>query len=120
MKIFSYLNRTLFIMVIAAALSCSNDDDDNSPQLEVWKIQVETAKSATSQYFNFEDATNNGLIDVSGYVPNMGHPHLNPILADGTSELDKQKSFYHVWTILENPDGVFASFNSEIGDQANL
>jgi len=168
MKIVSYLNRILFIMAIFAAISCSNDDDsDNSPQLETWEIEVEKVKSATSQYLNFGEATNNGLIDVSGYVPNMGHHYLNPALADGVFELEKPEIILyvpdennvmqmvaveysiapndsnnpgtppegftgnqddwhfneklgqwqlHVWTILENPDGIFASFNLEIGD----
>lgn len=108
-----------------------------------------------------------GRIDVSGYVPNMGHHYLNPGLADSIFELEKpeiilyvpntdgtmrmvvveyaiipedpenpgtppegftgdQDEWYfnenigqwqlHVWTILENPDGIFAPFNPEIGD----
>ena len=167
MKIAPYLSRTLFIMVIIAAISCNKDDDDNLPQLEVWETEVAKVKSATSQYLNFGAATNDGLIDVSGYVPNMGHHYLNPGLSDGTFELEKPEIILyvmdqdsvmqmvaveygivpddpnnpgsppegftgdqdewhfnemigqwqlHVWTILENPDGIFASFNSEIGD----
>ena len=167
MKLVSYLCRTLFILVIIAFISCSKDDDNNTTQLETWEVEVVKVKTATSQYLNFGEAANSGLIDVSGYVPNMGHHYLNPGLADGTFELEKPEIILyvpdgnnvmqmvaveysivpndpnnpgsppegftgdqdewhynemigqwqlHVWTILENPDGIFASFNPEIGD----
>ena len=156
----------LFIVVIAAVMSCDKDDD-NEPQQEVWEMEVDQVKSATTQYTNFQEATNSGLVDVSGYVPNMGHHYLNPGLVDGVFELEKPEIILyvpdgnnvmqmvaieygvvpadpnnpgdppegftgdldewhfnemvgqwqlHVWTILENPDGVFATFNPEIGD----
>lgn len=165
MKNLPYLNWLLLIVLGITIFSCKNDDDE--PQLETWEMEVEQVKIATSQFINFEEATNNGLIDVSGYVPNMGHHYLNPALADGTFELENPEIILyvpdennvmqmvaveyaiipadpenpgsppegftgnndewhfnemvgqwqlHVWTILENPDGIFAPFNPEIGD----
>lgn len=145
-------------------LSCDKDDD---PVLEVWEVEVEQAMTATEQYINFQTALDDGLIDVSGYVPNMGHHYLNPGLVDGTFELEKPEVILyvpndngdmemvaieysivpddpnnpgdapegftgdddvwhfnemvghwqlHVWTILPNPDGIFAPLNPDIGD----
>ena len=166
MKNFSYLKGLIFVLIVMAVTSCGKDDDD-SPALEIWETEVEQVKAATSQFINFGEAQNNGLIDVSGYVPNMGHHYLNPTLVDGIFELEKPEIILyvpdvdsvmqmvaveyaivpddpnnpgnppegftgdqdewhfnemvgqwqlHVWTILENPDGIFASFNPDIGD----
>ena len=161
MKNLSYLSGLVFICSMVVFMSCNKDN--NEPQ-EIWEMVVEQVKSATSQFVSFEEATNNGLIDVSGYVPNMGHHYLNPALVDGPFELEKPEIILyvpddngtmqmvaieysiaptnpgnppegftgvqdewhfnemvgqwqlHVWTILDNPDGIFASFNSDIGD----
>jgi len=165
MKNFFYLKWIISSMLILTLISCSKDDDQ--PQQEMWEIEIDQVKNATSKFINFEEATNSGLIDVSGYVPNMGHHYLNPGLADGTFELEKPEIILyvpddnnvmqmvaveysiipddpdnpgsppegftgdqdiwhfnemvgqwqlHVWTILENPDGIFAAFNPDIGD----
>ena len=146
--------------------SCSNDDDSN-PEMSTWEMQVEQVKLATADYQNFDAAESAGLIDVSGYVPNMGHHYLNPALSDGIFELERpeivlyvpdengqmemvgveysivpedpdnpgnppegfdgnQDEWHfnemvgqwqlHVWTVLENPDGIFAAQNPVIGD----
>ncbi len=155
----------LLVFVSFAALSC--DKDEPQPQPEAWELELEQLKSATQQYIDFSVAENEGRIDVSGYVPNMGHHYLNPGLSDGTFELEKPEIILyvpddngnmqmvaveysivpddpdnpgtppegftgdqdewhfnemvgqwqlHVWTILDNPDGIFAPFNPEIGD----
>ena len=156
------------IVLLLIITSCSNDDDQNpEPELEAWEIEVNQVKAVTAKYIDFSIAEAEGLIDVSGYVPNMGHHFLNPGLADGTFELNKPEIILyvpdangnmkmvaveysiipedpknpgnppegfsgdndvwhfnemlgqwqlHVWTILENPDGIFASFNTAIGD----
>ena len=167
MKTQHYLKGTYLMVMSLFVLGCSNDDDNNQPQLEAWETEVNRLKAATSQYSNIDTATNDGLFDVSGYVPNMGHHYLNPILVDGTFDLLKPEVILyvpdangdmqmvaveyaiipsdpdnpgpppegfsgdldewhfndmvgqwqlHVWTILENSDGVFATFNSAIGD----
>ena len=154
------------LMAITVMFNCSNDDD-NSVALQQWEIELNQVKAATSQYVNVSVAENEGRIDVSGFVPNMGHHYLNPALADGTFELTKPEFilyapddngnmqmvaieygivpedpenpgnppegftgsedvwFYneeismwtlHVWTILENPDGIFVAHNHAIGD----
>ena len=155
---------TLSVLGLAA---CSSDDDNNGPQLEAWEVELNELMDATSQYTNFSVAENEGRIDVSGYVPNMGHHYLNPALTDGTFDIDNPEIILyvpgengvmqmvaveysivpedpenpgnppegfegdedewhfnemvgmwqlHVWTVLENPDGVFAPFNPAIGD----
>jgi len=162
------INYKLFLSLLSVLLilSCS-DDDSNEVQMEQWEIEIEQAKTATSNYMDIDVATTEGRIDVSGYVPNMGHHYLNPGLADGTFELLQPEFILyapdgngnmqmvaieygivpedpenpgtppegftgsedvwhfnemigmwtlHVWTILENPDGIFASFNTAMGD----
>ena len=162
------INLKLLIGLCALTLmfNCS-DDDDNDVQLEQWELELEQAKMATTAYMDINVATTEGRIDVSGYVPNMGHHYLNPALADGTFELTKPEFILyapdengdmqmvaieygivpddpenpgnppegftgdvdvwhynemiemwtlHVWTVLENPDGLFAGFNPALGD----
>lgn len=159
----------IFVLLLATIIgySCSNDDDTDAPQSEAWEAEVDQLKVMTSQYIDFEVANGEGRIDVSGYVPNMGHHYLNPSLADGIFELEKPEIILyvpdennnmqmvaveysiipddpdnpgnppegftgaqdvwhfnemvgqwqlHVWTVLENPDGLFAPFNPAIGD----
>lgn len=164
MKKLSFLNGLILSLFIVVAMSCNKDDDE--PRA-IWELEVEQVKDATSQFKDFQTATNAGLIDVSGYVPNMGHHYLNPALVDGTFELEKPEIILyvpdengvmqmvaveyaivptdpdnpgnppqgftgdqdhwhfnemvgqwqlHVWTILPNPDGIFATFNPDIGD----
>ncbi len=166
MKTLNYLKGLSLIAAAIFIISCSNDDD-NQPQLEAWEVEVNQLKNATSQFVDFNAAVDEGRIDVSGYVPNMGHHFLNPAFADGVFEMDKPEIILyvpdsngimqmvaveysiipadpdnpgsppegftgdldqwhfnemvgqwqlHVWTILENPDGVFAPFNPAIGD----
>ncbi|WP_347921794.1 hypothetical protein [Pontimicrobium sp. SW4] len=74
------------LLAIVLMSNCSSDDDNNVAQ-EQWRIEIEQAKTATANYTDITFATNEGRIDVSGYVPNMGHHYLNPALADGTFEL---------------------------------
>ena len=156
-----------FAIMAFLFIGCSNDDDNNQPVLEAWEIEVNQLKSVTERYMDFNVAQNEGLIDVSGYVPNMGHHFLNPALADTTFEMDKPEIILylpdengdmqmvaveysiipedpnnpgnppegftgdndewhfnemlgqwqlHVWTVLENPDGIFAPHNPVIGD----
>ena len=146
---------------------CSDDDDINQIELEAWEMEVNQLRINTAEYVDFNVAVDRGLIDVSGYVPNMGHHYLNPALADGTFEMDKPEIILyvpdgngnmqmvgveysiipddpdnpgnppegftgnedewhfnemigqwqlHVWTVLENPDGIFAAHNPAIGD----
>lgn len=164
MKNLFFLNSLILFLFVSVVMSCSEEDEESR---EVWEIEVAQVKSATSQYTNFQTATDDGLIDVSGYVPNMGHHYLNPALVDGIFELEKPEIILyvpddngamqmvaieyaivpadpdnpgnppegftgnndqwhfnemvgqwqlHVWTILPNPDGIFASFNPDIGD----
>jgi hypothetical protein len=173
MKILQHnFNKWVFLFTILFALSGCSDDDDNAaaadttPQPEAWEIEVNELKAMTSQYVDFAIATDEGRIDVSGYVPYMGHHYLNLALADGTFEINKPEIILyvpdendvmqmvaieysiipddpnnpgnppegftgdedvwhfndnigqwqlHVWTIIENPAGIFASQNPVIG-----
>ncbi len=161
------INLSIIVITILLFTSCSNDDDANPPQQEAWEIELEQVKAATAAYVDINVAINEGRFDASGYVPNMGHHYLNPVLADGTFELTKPEFILyapdengnlqmvaieygivpndpenpgnppegftgseddwhynemigmwtlHVWTILENPDGLFAAFNPVLGD----
>lgn len=160
------LKQFLLITSLLCLVNCSNDDDNNQ-QPETWEIEVQQAMSATNQYLNFEVAENEGRIDVSGYIPNMGHHYMNPALVDGIFDIENPEFILylpdennvmqmvaieygivpedpenpgnppegftgdadvwhyneqvgqwqlHVWTVLENPDGIFAAHNSAIGD----
>ena len=63
----------LFVLLVVLLFNCSSDDDLNiENQLQMWEVQVEQLKIATEEYEDFNVAEQNGLIDVSGYVPNMG------------------------------------------------
>lgn len=153
----SLLLATLFVV------SC---DKDESP-VPAWEAEIEQLKAATNQYVDFSVAEAAGFIDVSGYIPNMGHHYLNPAFSDGVFELEKPEIILylpdtegkmqmvgveysivpadpdnpgsppegftggqdewhfnemvgqwqlHVWTVLDNPDGIFAPQNPAIGD----
>lgn len=156
----------LFIsMASIVFVACSNDEYVNQP--EAWEMELIQVRAVTEKYLDIDVATDEGCIDVSGYIPNMGHHYLNPALADATFELlnpefilyvpadngememvaieygivpedvdnpgnppegftgDKDEWYFndmigmwtlHVWIQLENPDGVFATHNSAIGD----
>ena len=163
MKNLSNLQGLFLMLIVTLTWSCGEDEEPKA----IWEEEVEQIIQATSKYLNFETATNDGLIDVSGYVPNMGFHYLNPALADGTFDLLKPEIVLylpddngelqmvaveysiipndpsspgsppagltgdidewhfneiighwqlHVWTVMENPDGIFASFNTDIGD----
>ncbi len=156
----------LLLVSIFALISCKKDDV-NTPDMEAWEVEVNQLKAATEKYVDFNVAVTEGFIDVSGYVPNMGHHFLNPAYSDGVFELEKPEVILylpddndvmqmvaveysiipddpenpgtppegltgdldewhfneeigqwqlHVWTKLENPDGIFAPFNPDIGD----
>lgn len=90
-KVFSIL------LLITAFFACSSDDDGE--QLAQWELEVNQLKAATSKYVDVNVATNEGFIDVSGFVPNMGHHYLLPPRADGIFELEKPE------TLLYAPDG---------------
>jgi hypothetical protein len=151
----------LFITMLAfAGLGCSEEEDGlNQP---IWEQEVDQVKAATTQYQDFSKADAEGFIDVSGYVPQMGHHYLNPARVDDKFELEKPEILLyapdangnmeflgveysilvddpsnpgtppegftgdldewhfreemaqwqlHVWTVKENPDGIFAPHN---------
>lgn len=159
----NFIGPFLALIIISA---CSSDDDGENIMNE-WEQQVEQMKLATAKYQDFSVAEAEGRIDVSGYVPNMGHHFLNPTLADGTFEITKPEFILylpnengdmemvgveygivpedpdnpgnppegfagdedewhynemvgqwqlHVWTILDNPNGIFAAQNPAIGN----
>jgi len=151
----------LFIaLLVFVNLSCSEEEDGlNQP---IWEQEVDQVKAATMQYQDFSKADAEGFIDVSGYVPQMGHHYLNPARVDDKFELEKPEILLyapdangnmeflgveysilvddptnpgnppegftgdqdewhfreemaqwqlHVWTVKENPDGIFAPHN---------
>ena len=166
MKTKSNLFRILTsLATVLLLVSCTNDDDEI--KLELWEMEIEQVKAATINYVDINVAMNEGRIDVSGYVPNMGHHYLRPQLADGNFELLQPEFILyapdennimqmvaieygivpddpnnpgnppegftgsedvwhfnemigmwtlHVWTILDNPEGIFAAHNMAMGD----
>ena len=156
----------ILVFFTMLAIGCGNEEPEEE-QFEEWEVEIERLKEVTADYADFKYAEEQGLIDVSGYVPNMGHHYLNPAVADGIFEIDQPEIILylpdanekmqmvaveysiipedpdnpgtppegftgdqdvwhfneelgqwqlHVWTVLENPDGIFASFNPAIGD----
>jgi len=167
MKISKLLKPISFLFILTLLISSCSKDDNEEIQLEEWEVEVERLKDLTAQYADFQHALDQGLIDVSGYVPNMGHHYLNPALSDGIFDIDSPEIILyvpddngnmelvaveysivpedpenpgnppegftgdsdvwhfnemvgqwqlHVWTVMENPDGIFAAFNPAIGD----
>jgi len=167
MKIKKRLLLSFIGVITLFSLSNCSDDDDDAPQLEAWEIEINQVEEATAKYMDYSVAQSEGRIDVSGYVPNMGHHYLNPALIDGTFDLLQPEFILykpdadgnmqmvgveygiipddpdnpgtppvgftgdadvwhfndlvgqwqlHVWTVLENPDGVFEPHNMVIGD----
>lgn len=157
-------SRWITLMLATLFVAACNKEEAPRP---AWEAEVEQVKAATNRYLDYSVAEAEGLIDVSGYVPNMGHHYLNPALSDGVFELEKPEIILylpdadgnmqmagveysivpadpnnpgsppegftgdqdewhfnelvgqwqlHVWTILDNPDGIFASHNPAIGD----
>ena len=167
MKTLKYYFQASILLLALVLLASCNKDNSVTPEKAAWELEVEQVMAATSKYADFSVAEAEGLIDVSGYVPNMGHHYLNPTLSDGTFELEKPEIILyapdadsnmqmiaieysivpadpanpgsppegftgdqdewhfnemigqwqlHVWTVMENPDGLFAPFNPAMGD----
>ena len=93
MKLLPYVKCIYFALLGVFIISCS---DDEEMQLDPWQIEVEQVKLATEQFVDFDVATQTGLIDVSGYVPNMGYHYLNPAHADGVFEFEKPEIILYV------------------------
>ncbi|MHB2155756.1 hypothetical protein ACX8XN_15350 [Calditrichota bacterium GD2] len=79
----------LLISIIVFSLFSCNKNSVNTPNLKEWELEVNQLKEATEKYVDFKVAKSEGWIDVSGYVPNMGHHFLNPAYSDGVFELEK-------------------------------
>lgn len=80
--------RLAFMMMIVSLFSLGCEEEEVATQ-EIWEQEVEQVKSATMKYTNYDLAVSEGFVDVSGYVPQMGHHYLLPSRVDGTFELDK-------------------------------
>jgi hypothetical protein len=105
------------LLFINAFIACSNDDDE--VQLAQWELEVNQLKAATSKYVDVNVATNEGFIDVSGFVPNMGHHYLLPPLADGTFELEKPETLLYAPDNNGNMEFVAVEYVVPIADLNN-
>lgn len=162
MKKIKFFKPMALSLAFLLVFSCSKDEDE----LETWELEVNQLKSSTSKYADVTVGTNEGFIDVTGYVANMGHHYRKEALVDEVFELTKPEYILylpdennilqmvaveysviadannpatppegftgdqdtwtfveaagewrlHVWTILENPDGIFKNHNLAIGD----
>ncbi len=81
------IGKTLFTFM-AAILLISCDKDDDAPQMADWEAEIIQLKAATAKYTDVNTAVNEGFIDVSGFVPNMGHHYLLPPRVDNTFDLE--------------------------------
>jgi len=57
--------------------------------IDSWQTEIFQLRNATAKYANIKVAESEGFIDVSGFVPNMGHHYLLPSRVDNTFELEK-------------------------------
>ena len=77
----------LWVLTLALwVIGCSDDDNDT---METWQMEVAQVTTATAKYANIDMATADGFIDVSGFVPNMGHHYLLPTRVDNTFVLEE-------------------------------
>jgi len=151
-----------FMIALLASTSCQEEDEVSKA---LWEQEVERVKSATMQYVDFDKAASEGFVDVSGYVPQMGHHYMLMSRVDDKFELEKPEILLyvpdadgnmeflgveysilvddpanpgnppegfagdqdqwhfreelaqwqlHVWTVKDNPDGIFASHNPDV------
>ena len=88
MKTKHLLKMYVLIALSMLTISCSTDDD-NAEDLAQWEIEVNELKAASAKYMDVQVATDEGFIDVSGFVPNMGHHYLLPSRVDDIVKLDE-------------------------------
>ncbi|MGD1893450.1 MAG: hypothetical protein ACFB15_23015 [Cyclobacteriaceae bacterium] len=156
---------TVLCIALLAFISWGCSEEEESINQPVWEQEVDQVKAATVQYQDFSKADTEGFIDVSDYVPQMGHHYLLPARVDDKFELEKPEILLyapdangnmeflgveytimvddpnnpgappegftgdldewhfredlgqwqlHVWTIKDNPDGIFARFNPNV------
>lgn len=74
-------------LLVAVGSLCINCSDDDPTPMAAWELEVNQLKEATFKYTDITVATNEGFVDVSGFVPNMGHHYLLPPRADATFKL---------------------------------
>lgn len=79
--------KMIILMLAISFIACNNDDD--TPEVAEWEAEIIQLTAATAKYTDINTATDEGFIDVSGFVPNMGHHYLLPPRVDNTFELDK-------------------------------
>ena len=160
----NYYSTVVLVLLLVFTNSSCNEVEEVLTRAQ-WESEVEQVKAATQQYADFDIAVSEGFIDVSGYVPQMGHHYLLPTRVDDTFELEKPEILLyapdangdmefmgveyavlvpdasnpgsppegftgnedewhfredlaqwqlHVWTVKENPDGIFAPHNPDV------
>lgn len=77
----------LLLIIPLAFLFTACDEDEN--EMEAWEVEINQLKAATAKYTDVSVAEAEGFIDVSGFVPNMGHHFLLPPRVDNAFELEK-------------------------------
>ena len=83
----SNFKRMLWVLPLALwVIGCSDDDNDT---METWQMEVAQVTTATAKYTDIAMATSDGFMDVSGFVPNMGHHYLLPTRVDNTFVLEE-------------------------------
>lgn len=79
----------IVLFCVAALISFGCEEEEQVSAEMVWEEEVARAKAATMQYTDFNLAESEGFVDVSGYVPQMGHHYLLPSRVDDKFEVDK-------------------------------
>ncbi len=83
-RLVKHLLLTLPILVLV--VGCDKDDNE-SP--EMWEVEVDRLRAATTKYASIDVATGEGFFDASGFVPNMGHHYILPPRIDDTFVLEE-------------------------------
>ena len=156
----------VIVLFFASALvNFGCEEEDEVLNKMAWEQEVEQVKNATTKYTDFSLAESEGFVDVSGYVPQMGHHYMLMSRVDDKFEVEKPEILLyapdangnmeflgveysilvddpenpgnppegftgdqdqwhfreelaqwqlHVWTVKDNPDGIFASHNPEL------
>lgn len=161
MKLIIRKLNVLFVALLAITYQGCTEEED-ALDLAIWEQEVEQVKEATMQYMDFGKAEAEGFVDVSGFVPQMGHHYMLMSRVDDKLDLEKPEILLyapdadgnmeflgveysilvddpenpgtppegftgdqdqwhfredlaqwqlHVWTVKENPDGIFAPHN---------
>ncbi len=110
---------TAILLITCTLVNFGCEEEDEGATKMVWEQEVEQAKAATMKYTDFDLAESEGFIDVSGYVPQMGHHYLLPARVDGTFELEKPEILLYVPDADGNMEFIGIEYAIQVEDANN-